>query len=368
MKALLRLALGLPILALAVGCEPQSPTGSINDWTNVKSGWGEKNSYDASAPQAQQAWDFYQAYSAASGGVRWGWWFNHTLDCSGTGAAYSSTLYAGQTINAGTVTVSNDATNLYVNITGTGGWLIQAAHVYAGTDPIPLNSAGNPAPGSFPWQQTYTPQTASATFTIPLSSIPAACGDQLNVAVHTETVQLDASGNVTESETGWAHGPFTFDDSGTSGGGGGGGGTSGGCPTWMSSLSLNVSMAYAGNTGYLSSGWPIFHLGDTVQAALTICNPGTNGVTNLTITSMEELYGSGVLLGCSSPVQTWSGVAIAAGDCITLNYSFFLSMSCPYGNYQSHIMIARDADQDCPSAIQIYDDPQVGVYDPPAEG
>ena len=40
------------------------------------------------------------------------------------------TLYADQTIDAGTVTVTNDAANLYVTVTTTGPWLLSQTQLH----------------------------------------------------------------------------------------------------------------------------------------------------------------------------------------------------------------------------------------------
>jgi hypothetical protein len=349
-----------PAFAIGIACD-QSPENSNSGWNNAGSGWESSAEYSSDSAEAQRMFAWYSAHS----GARWGWWFDYEICCTTGCSAYTATLFAGQTINAGTVTVTNDATNLYVDIAGANGWILNAAHVYAGACPIPTNTGGNPAPGLFPWQQTPTSPVATISFTIPLSSLPASCADTIAMAVHTESVQVDTSGAVTSSETGWAFGPYDWDDDCD-------GGTTeppdDGCPDWIDTLNLDVDIEYSGNSGYLTNGWPIYHIGDTVYADVTICNPTTDNVDNLTITIMEELYMSGVLLSCTASTQQWTGVQIAANDCITVSYSMYLDTDCPYGNYQTHVVITRAADDDCPESALIYDEDQVGIYDPPAEG
>ncbi|MBL8659332.1 MAG: hypothetical protein JNM75_06210 [Rhodospirillales bacterium] len=55
-----------------------------------------------------------------------------------------STLWAGQTINAGTVTVSNDADKLSVKYTTQNGWVLKAVHLYVldGTDEAAATGTG----------------------------------------------------------------------------------------------------------------------------------------------------------------------------------------------------------------------------------
>jgi hypothetical protein len=103
-----------------------------------------------------------------------------TTTCSNTsGAPATWTLWAGQTTNAGTVMVSNDATNLYVTYqldTAT----YPAAHfgalqLWVGSNPLLIpNAQGNPIPGQFPYKynEDYAETTlTSYTFTIPLTSL-----------------------------------------------------------------------------------------------------------------------------------------------------------------------------------------------------
>jgi hypothetical protein len=60
-------------------------------------------------------------------------------------------LIAAQHINAGTVTVSNDATNLIITYATTGGWVLHELHLYVGDLAlIPDTSQGNPIPGQVP--------------------------------------------------------------------------------------------------------------------------------------------------------------------------------------------------------------------------
>lgn len=83
-------------------------------------------------------------------------------------------LLAGQHIGAGTVVVGNDSENLYVTYTTTGGWMIKAIQLYVGNcGEIPVNKAGNPQPGQFPYKMNFVdPYVTTQLFTIPLSDLP----------------------------------------------------------------------------------------------------------------------------------------------------------------------------------------------------
>ena len=56
--------------------------------------------------------------------------------------AQGSNLIAGQNIDAGDVSITNDDTNLYVQISTQDGWLLTETHIFAGTGDIPVNRKG----------------------------------------------------------------------------------------------------------------------------------------------------------------------------------------------------------------------------------
>ncbi|MCF8424075.1 MAG: hypothetical protein K9H41_07010 [Bacteroidia bacterium] len=120
------------------------------------------------------------------------------------GQAQVQNLMAGQFINSGNVTVTNDSTNLYVTYNTVNGWQIQKTHLYVGDcDSIP-NKNGNPKIGLFPYQTSNSPRVTSFTYTIALSTLHGkAC---YCIAAHAEVVLVDGSGNVIQSETGWGQG------------------------------------------------------------------------------------------------------------------------------------------------------------------
>lgn len=115
------------------------------------------------------------------------------------------TLWAGQTINAGTLTVYNDATNLYLTFNSTEGYqdVPENIKVWAGTDllNLPVNSQGTPVNGDFPYKLTVAPGEHIATMTIPLSGIvdydESVCGKQIiHVVAHVDILAKDGEGPV----------------------------------------------------------------------------------------------------------------------------------------------------------------------------
>lgn len=109
-------------------------------------------------------------------------------------------LTAGQTIDVGSVTVSNDATNLYVTYKlDYPGAYFGTLHMWAGSDFTLVDGGGatKPSPGQLLKQ--YTPPnntTTEYTFIIPLSDlsiadVSQACGLKLYVVTHAEVNNVD---------------------------------------------------------------------------------------------------------------------------------------------------------------------------------
>lgn len=125
------------------------------------------------------------------------------------GTPKTGILYAGQTTNAGSVVVGNDADNLYVTLTATGGWLLNKTHVHAADSlvGIPVNKAGNPQIGTFRHQAPHVPPVATYTYTMPRASVsPDVNVNAVVAAAHAELVKLDGAGAVAAAETGWGEG------------------------------------------------------------------------------------------------------------------------------------------------------------------
>lgn len=113
-------------------------------------------------------------------------------------------LTAGQTINSGTVTVSNDANFIYVTYTTANGYLLTQTHLFiGGCAAVPVNGQGNPVPGQFPYASTHN-YLNSFTYQVPISALgTAGCGC---IAAHAVVVKLNSAGQVIEQQTGWGQG------------------------------------------------------------------------------------------------------------------------------------------------------------------
>ncbi len=95
-------------------------------------------------------------------------------------AAGTYTLYAGQDIEAGTVNVEVIGEDLVVTYQTNECWSAGTTHLYVGTaEDLPLNGAGNPKHGQFPYAQEVEEDTLGnplelldvVTYTIPLAEL-----------------------------------------------------------------------------------------------------------------------------------------------------------------------------------------------------
>jgi hypothetical protein len=120
------------------------------------------------------------------------------------GSLETFTLFGGQTIDTGTVTISNDGVNLYVTYTTNDPWVITAVHlaVADSLDGIPQNRNHNPLPGHFPINSTFNPPVTTITYTIPLGNFTA--GETLFIGAQAE---VQAPGGQGGSQTAWGFGP-----------------------------------------------------------------------------------------------------------------------------------------------------------------
>lgn len=128
------------------------------------------------------------------------------------GTTTTVTLFAGQTMDAGTVSAANDANYLYVTYTTTGDWKLQQVHLHVADSlaGIPATKSGNPKIGNFAYQKSFDPQVSSYTFEIAKSALSLDPNQSVVIAAHAVVVKVDGAGAVIANETGWAAGiPLT---------------------------------------------------------------------------------------------------------------------------------------------------------------
>ncbi len=111
------------------------------------------------------------------------------------------TLIAGQHIDAGTVTVTNDEENLYVTYQTNDDWSISETHLYVGPEEdIPQTRSGNPKIGHFPYHGDN-----NDPFVIPLSDL----NDCFVIVAHA-VVNKIVDGEIKQSETAFGCGDKEF--------------------------------------------------------------------------------------------------------------------------------------------------------------
>ena len=112
-------------------------------------------------------------------------------------------LIAGQYHDAGDVVVTNDDEYIYVTFNTADGWVLNETHVFVGApEDIPVNAAGNPQIGLFPYNNEHDSAT---TFTVTVPIDPDL--ECYAVAAHASVSELDDDGNIIGSETAWSEGP-----------------------------------------------------------------------------------------------------------------------------------------------------------------
>jgi hypothetical protein len=118
------------------------------------------------------------------------------------------TIYGGQTIEVGTLTVSNDEDEIFVtyDLSGTD-WYLDETHLYVGSaEGIPTTGSGNPKIGHFPYAESHNMEQVY-TYTLSRDNFE----DCFAVAAHAVVEQYDANGNKIGEETAWADGGTEFD-------------------------------------------------------------------------------------------------------------------------------------------------------------
>jgi len=115
-------------------------------------------------------------------------------------------LIAGRKTAVGSVTVSNDDQNLYVEFSTENDWSIAETHLQVGEslDDFPLaGRQGNPVPGKFDYKDRHDPLTTSYEYTIPLGDWEP--GDVLMIAAHA-SVERWVDGEPVQQEGAWGAG------------------------------------------------------------------------------------------------------------------------------------------------------------------
>lgn len=126
------------------------------------------------------------------------------------GLVTTVTLFAGQTIDVGTVVIANDGENLCVTYRTSGDWYLTGNHLDIALSPeeIPQTRTGNPRPGQFSYSHELTTPVQMDEHCFTLAELGYQPGAVLYVAAHSQVIRME-NGSAVQSETAWGDGlPF----------------------------------------------------------------------------------------------------------------------------------------------------------------
>ena len=112
------------------------------------------------------------------------------------------TLWAGKTIDVGTVDRRVVDEKLVITYETREDWAIEEIHLAFSDDlaDIPVNRKGNPVPGHFPTKESFSPAVTVCSFEFPCDYDP---GTLLYIAAHAAVVRRDDTGRVVQRESAW---------------------------------------------------------------------------------------------------------------------------------------------------------------------
>ena len=118
------------------------------------------------------------------------------------------TLYAADSIDIGTITVTNNNDSVFVTFNTYDNWQLQLIHLFVGSMlDIPLDPANNPYVNNFPYVTTLDPMQTTVTFGFPDSLLH----ETFIVAAYAEVYKV-LNGQIIQSEIAWGEGiQFTED-------------------------------------------------------------------------------------------------------------------------------------------------------------
>jgi sorbitol-specific phosphotransferase system component IIA len=350
-QILVLLALGFMLIALSCNSQVATDDG-ISSWNDVNANWTDAKTYDANSAEAQKAIAFYNAskydltvYTIAH--------FNIILESVvDNGDGTQTWTYSITKVGSGPTMQDLSHFDMLFDTCTEPNFVDFGGAEYQ-VDPTSPSCTGGEAGLKWDWGVSGSDTSYYSFTTDQVYEIGIATGI-VKYATHCATGSLpgpDCSAVVEPPDPG----------SSSSGGGStsSGGGEEGPCD-WIDRLDLDASITYFNNHGYNHLGFPLYYIGDTMESDTVICNATGDDATNLKITILEELYGSGVLCPGAS-VKVFTGVTILAHACGTFHKSYYLSAA---GNFQTHVIVEREGDADCPDAAVIFDSPGVGFWDP----
>ncbi|MFX1512854.1 MAG: hypothetical protein ACFFCQ_09730 [Promethearchaeota archaeon] len=115
------------------------------------------------------------------------------------------TLWAGQNMDSGAVTVAIVDENLVVSFSTKDGWELRETHLYVAK--VPPTTA---APGQFPYKHNPAASVTSDQYVLSLLGFDLECNDVLYIAAHASLQKLigqdDQNNPIYQTEAGWGEG------------------------------------------------------------------------------------------------------------------------------------------------------------------
>ncbi len=196
----------------------------------------------------------------------------------------TTALVASRTIEMGSVSVWLDQDVLCVQYEVQPGWVLDAAHLAlaAALGDIPLNPAGSPQVGRFPYSQVLSPGASQHTFYIDLKAAGLAEEPYLELAAQADVSRLSPEGQVLSQDGAWARGEG-FEDLLVAGPGGKGKGGN-----WAMHFGVDMTRLR------IPPGLLLWNkLGSQHEVEHSVVGP--NGVIDGSITYLAGQYGNGFM-------------------------------------------------------------------------
>lgn len=129
----------------------------------------------------------------------------HSIKLFNNQMASEYPIWAGQNINAGTVSIINDNNYIYVTYNTVNGWMLKETHVHVANNinGIPRTKQGIPIPGQFAYSMNHDPVINTYTYNIPLANYNFQMGQEIIIAAHAALVNGNYPYGEYQEETGW---------------------------------------------------------------------------------------------------------------------------------------------------------------------
>ncbi|MFD1316276.1 hypothetical protein [Namhaeicola litoreus] len=127
-------------------------------------------------------------------------------------------LIAGQNIDVGEITVTNDDTKIYITYETSGDWWLTETHLFVGEkSDLPVTQSGNPKIGHFPYHGEHG-HVQSVQFTVDINNNWSANHNGelcIIISMHASVVSKNSEGIIKQSETAFGKGELAIEFNGS---------------------------------------------------------------------------------------------------------------------------------------------------------